>query len=220
MTIDTWIFDLDDTLYPPESGVVAAIEARMTDWIAQRLGLERTEADRLRHTYWRDYGGTLPGLVARHGISPEAFLRDVHDIPLTGLAADPALGTALAALPGRRVVFTNGSATHAERVLTARGLTDHFHGTFSIEHADFVAKPDARAFDAAFRALNIDPTRAAMFEDSPANLRVPHSRGVRTVLVGTRAPDEPFIDHHAPDLTAFLSQVGVSGFPTRPRHLS
>ncbi|WP_375261805.1 pyrimidine 5'-nucleotidase [Palleronia sp.] len=216
MTIDTWIFDLDDTLYPPESGVVAAIEARMTDWIAQRLGLDRTEADRLRHTYWRDYGGTLPGLVARHGISPEAFLRDVHDIPLTDLAADPALGTALATLPGRRVVFTNGSATHAERVLMARGLTDHFHGTFSIEHADFVAKPDARAFDSAFRALDIDPTRAAMFEDSPANLRVPSSRGVRTVLVGPSAPAEPFIDHHAPDLTAFLSQVGISGFPTPP----
>lgn len=219
MTIDTWIFDLDDTLYPPESGVVAAIEARMTDWIAQRLGLGRAEADRLRHAYWRDYGGTLPGLVARHGIAPEAFLADVHDIPLTGLAADPALGTALAALPGRRVIFTNGSTSHAERVLAARGLTDHFQGTFSIEHADFVAKPDARAFDAAFRALQIDPTRAAMFEDSPANLRIPHSRGVRTVLVGPRAPAVPYIDHHAPDLTAFLSQVGVSGFPKRPEHL-
>lgn len=215
MTIDTWIFDLDDTLYPPESGIGDAISARMTEWIAERLGVATAEADRLRHSYWRDYGGTLPGLVARHGIAPATFLAEVHDIPLTGLAADPALGTAIAALPGRRVVFTNGSAWHAERILRARGLTDHFHGTFTIEHADFVAKPDPRAFDSAFRALDIDPTRAAMFEDSPANLRIPHARGVRTVLVGPSTPDEAHIDHHAPDLTAFLSQVGANGFPAR-----
>ncbi|PPB80339.1 putative hydrolase of the HAD superfamily [Albidovulum inexpectatum] len=205
--VDCWVFDLDNTLYPPSARLFDQIETRMTAYVMQALGLARDEADRLRAHYWQLYGTTLAGLMHEHGIDPLPYLRDVHDVSLQALEPDPALRDAIAALPGRRIVFTNGAADYARRVLQARGLGDVFDDVFGVEHANFRPKPERAAFQAIFARAKVDPMRAAMFEDDPRNLAVPHTLGMRTVHVAPEPQPEPHIHHHTDDLAAFLARL-------------
>lgn len=211
--VTTWIFDLDNTLYPPEAALFSQIEARMTAHVSRLLGVDAPEADRLRAHYWRDYGTTLAGLMARHKIDPHAYLLDVHDIDFSVLDPDPDLGRAIAALPGRKIVHTNADAQYAGKVLGRLGL-DGFETVIGIGEVDFHPKPDPRAYAAVIAATGLDPSRAAMFEDDPRNLQVPASLGMETILVGEGrlGPDAPagngqhgaHVRHHTRDLTAFL----------------
>jgi putative hydrolase of the HAD superfamily len=205
--VTTWVFDLDNTLYPPSARLFDRIERRMTAYVMRELGLDRTAADRLRRDYWLTHGTTLAGLMREHGIDPLPYLDEVHAIALDGLSADAELAAALAALPGRRIVHTNGAAPYARRVLAARGLAGLFDAVYGIEEAGFHPKPDRAAFAAVIAADGLDPARAAMFEDDARNLTVPHAIGMRTVLVAPDADPAPHIDHHAPDLTAFLTAI-------------
>lgn len=204
-----WVFDLDNTLYPPSARLFDQIEIRMTDFVMRALRIGRDEADHLREHYWRLYGTTLAGLMHEHGIDPGPYLIDVHDISLAHLAPDPALRAGIVALPGRKIVYTNGSAPYAERVLAARGLSGIFEGVFGVEHAEFHPKPHAQAFDTVFARAGVNATRAAMFEDDPRNLAHPHALGMRCVHVAPAPLAEPpaHIHHHTDDLTAFLAQL-------------
>lgn len=199
-----WVFDLDNTLYPPSARLFDQIEVRMTEFVMEALGLARPEADRLRRHYWRKYGTTLSGLMREHGIDPGPYLGHVHEISLDHLEPDPALAEAIAALPGRKIVHTNGSAAHAERVLAARGLTHVMDAVHGIEHADFHPKPEARAFQAVFARAGVEPGRAAMFEDDARNLEAPAAMGMRCVHVAPAPAHAPHVHHHAPDLRKFL----------------
>lgn len=206
--IDTWVFDLDHTLYPPQARLFAQIEARMNAFIVTNVGVSEGEATILRERYWADHGTTLAGLMHHHGIAPDAFLEDVHRIDLSPLTPDPALAAAIAALPGRKIVFTNGPRAHAERVTRARGLTGLFETLYGVEDAGFVSKPHAPAYDAVFGLAGLTPTRAAMVEDDPRNLAIPHARGMRTVLVHPAdAPPQlcDHIHHSTADLTGYLT---------------
>ncbi|WP_073333696.1 pyrimidine 5'-nucleotidase [Wenxinia saemankumensis] len=205
--VRAWVFDLDNTLYPPELQLFSQIEARMRAYVARALGVDEAEADRLRAQYWRSHGTTLAGLMAEHGLDPDPFLEDVHDIDFTVLPADPALAQAIRALPGRRIVYTNGARPYAERVLEARGLTGCFDAVYGVEHAGYRPKPDQAAFEAVFALDGLSPREGAMFEDDPRNLAAPHAMGMRTVLVGPAPEARPHIHHHAPDLAAFLRQL-------------
>lgn len=205
--VDCWVFDLDNTLYPPSARLFDQIETRMTAYVMQTLGLPRDAADRLRAHYWQLYGTTLAGLMHEHGIDPVPYLRDVHDISMEALEPDPALRDAIAALPGRRIVFTNGAADYAQRVLQARGLDGVFDAIFGVEHANFRPKPEQAAFQTVFARAKIDPSRAAMFEDDPRNLAVPHALGMRTVHVAPQPQPAPHIHHHTDDLAAFLARL-------------
>ena len=202
--VTTWVFDLDETLYPPSTPLFPQIEARMVAWIERVLSVDRAEADRLRARWWHDHGTTLAGLMREHGADPAPFLADVHDVDFAVLAPDPALRAALAALPGRRVVFTNGTASYAERVLAARGLDRLWDAVHGIEEAGHVPKPDRAAYDAVFARDGLDPARSAMFEDAARNLVVPHAIGLETVHVAPLRDAGAHVGHHAPDLTAFL----------------
>ncbi len=130
--VRAWVFDLDNTLYPPEARLFDQIEVRMTDFVARALGVERPEADRLRAHYWARYGTTLAGLMAEHGVDPGPYLDEVHAIDLSHLRADPVLAARIGALPGRRIVFTNGCESHAHRVLAARGRTGAFDAVYGV----------------------------------------------------------------------------------------
>ena len=208
--IASWIFDLDNTLYPPEVRLFDQIEVRMTDWVMQALAVDRLEADRLRQHYWATYGTTLAGLMTEHGVDPAPYLTHVHEIDLSHLVIDADLADRIAALPGRRIVYTNGSAPYAERVLTARGLGHAFDAVYGVEHAGFHPKPDRAAFEAIGAVDGHDSTEAAMFEDDPRNLAAPHEMGMRTVHVAPEPSPAPFIHHHTDDLTAFLSMLTPS----------
>ncbi|XDA99406.1 pyrimidine 5'-nucleotidase [Sulfitobacter sp. LCG007] len=205
--VDTWVFDLDQTLYHPSARLFDLIEVRMTAYVMEALGVPRDEADRLRAHYWRTYGTTLAGLMREHDVDPAPYLTHVHDIPMTSLAPDPDLARRIGALPGRRIVYTNGSGPYAERVLKARGLTGVFDAVYGVEHAGFHPKPDHAAFSAVFDADGLDPTRAAMFEDDPRNLLVPHAMGMQTVHVHEIRAEGAHIHHHAPELGAFLARL-------------
>lgn len=218
--VQTWVFDLDNTLYHPSARLFDQIEARMVAWVMRELGLTRPEADRLRAEYWRSYGTTLAGLMAVHGIDPWPFLHDVHDISMDHMQPDPALAALIRALPGRRIVYTNGDAPYAGRVLAARGLTGVFDAVYGVEHAGWRPKPERQAFDAIFAADGIRPDTAAMFEDDIRNLTEPHAMGMRTVHVAPAPDPQPYIHHHTDDLTGFLSQIVGAGFPEGVQRLS
>ncbi len=205
--VTTWVFDLDNTLYPPRCRLFDQIEVKMTDWVMQALGVDRAEADRLRQHYWSHYGTTLAGLMREHAIDPGPYLNEVHDIDFSALRPDPALAAGIAALPGRRIVYTNACEPYAHRVLQARGLSGLFDAVYGVEHAGFHPKPERQAFEAIFAMDGVDPARAAMFEDDPRNLAAPHAMGMRTVYVAPTPLTADHIHHHTDDLAAFLSQL-------------
>jgi putative hydrolase of the HAD superfamily len=205
--IDLWLFDLDNTLYPYEAEFMSLIEGRMTRFVARETGLSRDEAYALQKRYLHEHGTTLAGLMANHGINPEAFLDEVHDVSMASLEPDADLRAAIAALPGRRLVFTNGDKNHAERVLAKLELDDLFEATFHIALADYIPKPHLQTFARMIQAYDVDPKRTAFFEDSARNLPPAYNLGMTTVLVGPHAMDTfgPYIHHRTDNLTAFLN---------------
>jgi putative hydrolase of the HAD superfamily len=205
--VETWVFDLDNTLYPPSVRLFDQIEVRMTAFVMEALGVGRDEADRLRKHYWHTHGTTLAGLMREHGVDPGPYLTAVHDISFDALQPDAELAAHIADLPGRRIVYTNGCAPYAERVIEARGLSGLFDAVYGVEHADFLPKPERGAFDRVFARDGLAAERAAMFEDDPRNLAVPHALGMRTVHVAERADPADHIHHHTDDLTQFLKHV-------------
>ncbi|WP_226780504.1 pyrimidine 5'-nucleotidase [Oceaniglobus trochenteri] len=207
--VTTWVFDLDHTLYPPEARLFALIETRMTTWVMQTLGVDRPEADHLRRHYWAHYGTTLAGLMREHDVDPASYLAEVHDISMDSLTPDPLLAARIAALPGRRIIYTNGSAPYAERVIDARGLSGLFDAIYGVEHANFLPKPERAAFDTVFAADGLHGPSAAMFEDDPRNLLEPHAMGLRTVHVGPVRGEGAHIHFHTDNLSDFLSHLGA-----------
>ncbi|MFW8634505.1 pyrimidine 5'-nucleotidase [Cribrihabitans pelagius] len=205
--VSQWVFDLDNTLYPPSARLFDQIEVKMTAYVMEALAVDRVEADRLRGHYWREHGTTLAGLMREHGLDPVPYMEAVHDITLDHLEADLALASGIRSLPGRKIVYTNGSAPYARRVLKARGLEGLFDGIFGVEHADYHPKPERRAFDRVFAQAGITPGKAAMFEDDPRNLAAPHAMGMRTVHVAPEPFEAPHIHHHSDDLAGFLAKI-------------
>ena len=206
-TVQTWVFDLDNTLYPPHMRLFDQIEVKMTDWVMRALQVDRARADHLRAHYWQSYGTTLAGLMAEHDVDPGPYLTEVHEIDFSVLSADPALAKAIARLPGRKIIYTNACVPYAEKVVEARGLGGLFDAVYGVEDANFHPKPEARAFSTVFDRDGLDPAHAAMFEDDARNLMVPHALGMRTIHVAPEARPEPHIQHHTDDLAGFLSKL-------------
>jgi putative hydrolase of the HAD superfamily len=211
--VRSWIFDLDDTLYPPESQFMGLIQKRINDYVVRTSGLPADEALVVQKSYLNDYGTSLAGLMAHYRIDPHDFLAEVHDVPLDVLAPDPGLRAALERLEGPRIVFTNGSKAHARRVIERLDLADLFDGLFSLEDADLIPKPDPRTFARMTGQFGVDPASAAFFEDTVRNLEPAPALGMTTVLVGNRAhdPDIPFVDHRAATLGPFLATARLPG---------
>ena len=205
--VTTWLFDLDDTLYPAESGVMAEIVRRMTQYVMQVTDLPYDEAFQLQKEYLREHGITLRGLMLHHGVDPAKFAAVFHDVSLDALAHDPELVAAIEALPGRRLVFTNADHHHAERVLERLGLTDLFDDVFHIGSFDYTPKPDPAAFARMCAEHAIAPAETCFFEDSERNLKPAAEMGMTTVLVGAhaRASTAPFVNYRTERLVPFLT---------------
>ncbi|MBY6116507.1 pyrimidine 5'-nucleotidase [Mameliella alba] len=205
--VRAWVFDLDNTLYSPAVRLFDQIEARMNAYVMRVTGAAAKEAAHLRRDYWARYGTTLAGLMTHHEIDPEDYLVDVHDISFDALTPDPHLARLISDLPGRKIVYTNGSAPYAAQVLKARGLDAAFDAIYGVEHADFAPKPRAEAFERVFARDGLTPTEAAMFEDDPRNLTAPHAMGMQTVHVAPEPVPAPHIHHHTDDLGGFLRHL-------------
>ncbi len=181
--IDTWVFDLDNTLYPASCRLFDQMHVKMSDYVMRRFGVEYAEARRIQKDLFYKHGTTLRGLMVEHGEAPEAFLDQVHDIDYASVAEDRLLQKSLERLPGRKIVFTNGTARHAESVMRRLGVTGLFQGVYDIVDADHIPKPTREPYDKFVTRYEVEGTRAAFFEDIAKNLEVPHAMGMTTVLV-------------------------------------
>jgi putative hydrolase of the HAD superfamily len=212
--IDTWVFDLDDTLYPRSVDLHGQMRDRVVTFIADHMKIDRTAAEAIHVDYYERFGSTLQAMVQLHGISPNAFLDFVHQIDLSVLVHNEDLIDALRALPGRRIIFTNAPRGHATSALEVMGMAELFDAVASIEDSNFIGKPNLSAFSGFFEAHGVNPRQAAMFEDRPGNLLVPHELGMKTVLVvdplfedAKRVVKPGHADLVITDLTGFLRQL-------------
>lgn len=207
--VDTWLFDLDNTLYPAESGFMRQVEVRMTEFVIRVTGLPHDQAYALQKTYLAEHGLTLGGLIANHGVDPVDFHAMFHDLSLDAVAHDPELVAGLERLPGRRLIFTNADAIHAERVLDHLGLTHLFDEVFHIHSFGFAPKPSAEGFERMAAEHGVSPDTTAFFEDSERNLKPAADLGMTTVLVGAHAPAStaPFVHHKTEKLAPFLERA-------------
>ncbi len=205
MNIRDWVFDLDNTLYPAPA-LYDSIGERMTDYIARAVGVDCETALDLRERYFHRYGATMVGLVRHHGVDARDFLDHVHDVDCTLVAPDPELGALIAALPGRKFVFTNGGGGHGQRVLDQLGLAHLFDAVFDIEAADLHPKPQPKAYEILIAAHAIDPRAAMLIEDTPRNLIPAHALGFTTALVAQTQPDPlpDYVRYWAADAKSLL----------------
>ncbi len=218
----TWVFDLDNTLYPRRSNLFSQIDVKMTSYVSQLLGLPRDEARRVQKQYYLEHGTTLKGLMLEHRVDYRDFLAKVHDIDYSWLDPDPALGKAIEALPGRKYIFTNGDRGHAERAAERLGILDRFDDIFDIVAAELTPKPARETYDRFLAAHGVDGSKAAMFEDLSRNLIEAKAVGMSTVLIlpgefdgefvdawESGGEDGAHVDHATDDLTGFLT--GLAG---------
>jgi putative hydrolase of the HAD superfamily len=218
--VETWVFDLDNTLYPHHVNLWQQVDARIRDYIADFLKIAHADAFRLQKDYYKRYGTTLRGMMNEHGMKPDDFLDYVHRIDYSPLQPNPQLGAQIEKLPGRKLILTNGTTGHAAAVLARLGLANHFEHVFDIVAAKLEPKPSPATYAHFLKTHAVDASRAAMFEDLARNLEVPHALGMTTVLVvpaGARevlredweleGRDAPHVDHVTDDLAGFLQAL-------------
>jgi putative hydrolase of the HAD superfamily len=215
--VETWVFDLDNTLYPHHLNLWQQVDVRIRDYIARFLDVTHEEAFRVQKDLYKRYGTSMRGLMTEHGMAPDDFLDFVHQIDHSPLEPNPTLGAALEKLSGRKLILTNGTRRHAEAVMRRLAIHHHFEDVFDIIAAELEPKPQAQTYDLFLARHGVDPHKAAMFEDLARNLAIPHALGMTTVLVvpeGTRevfredwemeGRDAPHVDHVTDDLAGFL----------------
>ena len=218
--VDCWVFDLDNTLYPASCRLFDQVDRRIGEYVQQLLNLDPVAARALQKQYFRDHRTTLNGLMIHHRIRPEDFLDFVHAIDLSPVAEDRRLDAALDRLPGRKVIYTNGSVRHAENVMGKLGVARHFEDVFDIAAAGYVPKPEISAYRAMLARHGIDPTRAAMLDDMPRNLAPAAELGMTTIWVKTDVDwaqpeaETGFIHHTAENLADWLHEI--SGDDSKP----
>jgi putative hydrolase of the HAD superfamily len=210
--IDSWIFDLDNTLYPSSARLFTQIDARMGAYIQRLLGIDPEAAHRVQKGFFHSHGMTLPGLMAHHGVDPHEFLADVHDVDVDVVAPHPELADLIARLPGKKFVFTNADAPYAARVLARLGLSESFDALHDIHALGYVPKPQLPAYANMCAAHGIDPARAVFVEDMSRNLAPAKAIGMTTVWIDNgseQGPDERrgHIDYTIADLASWLAGV-------------
>lgn len=215
--IETWVFDLDNTLYPASCRLFDQIDVKMGEFVSKLMNVPYAEAKTLQKQLFYKHGTTLRGLMEEHGIHPDGFLDYVHDIDYSPIAADVALAEEIKKLSGRKLVFTAGTVAHATRAMDRLGVTHLFDDVFDIIHADYVPKPQRPPYESFVKKHGVNPKRAAMFEDIARNLEVPHEMGMVTVLVThednydaerlNSTSSDAHIHHTTEDLSHFLKSI-------------
>ena len=220
--VDTWVFDLDNTLYPHHLNLWQQVDERIRNYIAKFLYTTYDDAFRKQKDFYRRYGTTMRGMMVEHGMNPDDFLDFVHQIDHSPIEANPALGAALENLPGRKLILTNGTRAHADAVTSRLAVAHYFEDVFDIIAGELEPKPFPQTYERFLARHGVDPGRAAMFEDLARNLKVPHALGMTTVLVMPQRTREVFresweleghdaahVDHVTDDLVRFLEGIGA-----------
>ena len=218
--IESWVFDLDNTLYPHHVNLWQQVDKRISEYVSRWLDITEDQARLIQKDYYRRYGTTMRGMMTEHGVRADDYLAYVHKIDHSPLEPNPVMGAAIAKLPGRKLILTNGSVDHVDKVLARLGLSSHFDGVFDIVAADLEPKPAPQTYQKFLDLHGVDPTRAAMFEDLARNLVVPHQLGMTTVLVvpdGSKqvvredweleGREASHVDYVTDDSTSFLQRL-------------
>jgi putative hydrolase of the HAD superfamily len=221
--IETWVFDLDNTLYPPRLNLWQQINDRISNYIAKFLNTTYDEAFRKQADLYRRYGTTVRGMMIEHAMEPGDFLDFVHKIDHSPIAPNAALGAALERLPGRKLILTNGTRAHADAILTRLAVAHHFEDIFDILDGELEPKPSPHTYDRFLARHGVVADTAAMFEDMSRNLELPHALGMTTVLVVPERSSEVFrerwelegrdaahVDHVTDDLVGFLEGIAIA----------
>ncbi len=214
--IETWVFDLDNTLYPADCRLFDQVDKRIGLYIAERLNLDADEARKLQKKYFHEHDTTLSGLMIHHDADPDEFLDFVHDIDRSAIKPSQELDDSLHGLPGRKIIFTNGSADHAHKVMARLRVGHHFDEVFDIAAANYIPKPRPEPYDALIERHEIEPARAVLIDDISHNLKPAAARGMTTVWVNTgeswaSPKDEAdYLHHVADDLISWLQAVTAS----------
>ena len=218
--VETWVFDLDNTLYPHHLNLWQQVDDRIRAFIADYLKVEPDEAFRIQKDYYKRYGTTMRGLMSEQGLDPDIYLDFVHRIDHSPLEPNAALGDALAKLPGRKLILTNGTRQHAEAVMARLAIREHFEDVFDIVAAELEPKPSVTTYERFLARHAVEAPRAAMFEDLARNLAAPHALGMTTVLVvppGDRmivregweleGREAAHVDHVTEDIAGFIAAL-------------
>jgi putative hydrolase of the HAD superfamily len=218
--VETWVFDLDNTLYPHHLNLWQQVDDRIRSFISDFLKVTPDEAFKVQKDYYRRYGTTMRGLMSEHGLTPDDYLAYVHAIDHSPLTPNPELGDAIEALPGRKLILTNGTRAHADAVMKRLEIDKHFEDVFDVIAADLDPKPQPQVYERFLKKHGVEPSRAAMFEDLARNLEVPHQLGMTTVLVvpppdkeivregwEMSGRDAPHVDHVTDDIASFLKPL-------------
>jgi putative hydrolase of the HAD superfamily len=221
--VETWVFDLDNTLYPHHLNLWQQVDQRIRDYISEFLKVTQDEAFRLQKDYYKRYGTSMRGLMTEHGMEPDDYLDYVHRIDHSPLEPNPELGAAIEKLPGRKLILTNGTRQHAQNVMSRLEIDRLFEDVFDIAAADLEPKPLPQVYHRFLAKHGVDPVKGAMFEDLARNLEVPHALGMTTVLVvpeGTRevfredwelaGRNDPHVDHVTDNLVSFLQRIAAA----------
>lgn len=216
---DCWVFDLDNTLYPASNGLMAEVSARMTQFVANVLGVAADAALVEQKQLFRKHGTTLRGLMEKYAVDPCSFLDFVHQVDYDQVEPSPSLASALLALPGRKFIFTNASTAHAERVLDRLGIIQQFEGVFDVAAASWQPKPHPTAYQTLVDQHQITPSRTVMVEDIAPNLEPAATLGMTTVWLhhdDAVAPawtlpsgSSDYVDHKIGDLTEWLGSLSA-----------
>jgi pyrimidine 5''-nucleotidase len=168
--INTWIFDLDNTLYKADSGIFQQVHELMGEFIKKHLNMDIKEAKELQKSYYKKHGTTLRGLMDNHGIDPDDFLKEVHNLDYSIVGPDDLLNEQLKKLKGKKIIYTNANMQHAISVLDRINLSGFFDEIYDIKMANYVPKPEIKPYEQIIKKYNLNPSTSAMFDDIAKNL--------------------------------------------------
>ena len=214
--IDSWVFDLDNTLYSPEEEIFSQIDKKMTEFIISKFNVNEEEAFNIQKKYFLEYGTTLSGLMKRKNIDPDEFLEFVHDIDISWLPKDLILREELIKIKEKKYIFTNGSQSHVTNITKQLGIEDLFESAFTITDAEFIPKPSLEYYKKGVNKFNLDPKKSVLFEDICHNLKEAKFLGMKTVWLENDEPfaskdkDKPYIDYKFKGpLSGFLQKINI-----------
>ena len=213
--IDTWIFDLDNTLYSADSGIFQQVHDLMSKFVSKHLNVEIKKAKEIQRKYYKQHGTTLRGMMDNHGIDPEYFLKEVHKLDYSIVDSNKKLNEELKKLKGRKIIYTNANLQHTLDVLDRIELSNFFDYIFDIKMANYIPKPDLQPYEQIIKDCNLNPSTSAMFDDIAKNLVPAKKVGFTSIWIDVgyenfsddiKASKE-YLDFKTKDLSVFLEKV-------------
>ena len=213
--IDTWIFDLDNTLYSADSGIFQQVHELMGKFVSNHLNIGINEAKKIQKKYYKEHGTTLKGLMDNHGVEPDYFLAEVHKLDYSIVNSNKNLNNELNKLSGKKIIYTNANMQHTLDVLERIELSNFIDEIFDIKMANYVPKPEITPYEEIIKKYDLNPNSSAMFDDIAKNLVPAKKVGFTSIWIDAGYENfsddiessKKFLDYSTTDLHLFLEKV-------------